>query len=248
MAVHHTLRLLITTYRNELAHIFTDCLNVLYLINTQTKHPTLYDSHPDKIILESIVTMLQARTRTTTLHKVKAHTNISGNEQADKLAKMGCTLDHIDASTTHEHAHPTPYYLQKNWWHSMQDTPNKGPIRHLSKYILKHDKKHNSTIMASQTHQLHKWLDNKDIDKNLSNDFWNNPTITNKQKTCLIKFRTGQYMEHARKQLFFGRITYPSHTCPICNSLDADTWSHVLLNCKQQHIHALITKRHNKVV
>ena len=130
----------------------------------------------------------------------------------------------------------------------MQDTPDKGPIRHLSKYILKHDKKHNLTIMASQTHQLHKWLDNKDIDKNLSNDFWNNPTITNKQKTCLIKFRTGQYMEHARKQLFFGRIAYPSHTCPICNSLDAGTWLHVLLNCKQQHIHALITKRHNKAV
>ena len=56
--------------------------------------------------------MLQARTQTTTLHKVKAHTNISGNEQANKLAKMGCALEHIDALGTYEHAHPTPYYLQ----------------------------------------------------------------------------------------------------------------------------------------
>jgi hypothetical protein len=192
--------------------------------------------------------MLQTRTQTTTLHKVKAHANISGNEQADKLAKLGCTLDHRNAIEIYEHAHPTPYYLQKNWWHSMQATPDKGPIRHLRQYILKYDRKRNLTIMASQTHQLHKWLANADIDKSLSNDFWNNPVITDKQKTCLVKFRTGQYMGHARKQLFFGRTAYPSITCPICNSPDADTWLHVLLKCKQQHIHALITTRHNKVV
>ena len=192
--------------------------------------------------------MLQSRTQITTLHKVKAHTNISDNEHADKLAKMGCTLIHRDTVETYEHAHPTPYYLQKDWWHSMQDTPDKGPIRHLGKYILKYDKKHNLTIVATQTHQLHKWLNNKDIDKDLSNDFWNNPVITDKQKTCLVKFRTGQYMGHARKQLFFGRNAYSSNTCPICNSPEADTWLHVLLKCKQQHIHALITNRHNKTV
>ena len=130
----------------------------------------------------------------------------------------------------------------------MQDTPDKGPIRHLSKYILKHDKKHNLTIMASQTHQLHKWLDDKDIDKIYQMTSGTiRPSQINKN-TCLIKFGTGQYMGHATKQLFFGRIAYPSHTCPICNSLDAGTWLHVLLNCKQQHIHALITKRHNKAV
>ena len=28
----------------------------------------------------------------------------------------------------------------------------------------------------------------------------------------------------------------------------ADTWLHALLKCKQQHIHALITNRHNKAV
>jgi hypothetical protein len=129
------------------------------------------------------------------------------------MTKMGCALEHTDAETTYEHAHPTPYYLQKDWWHSMQDTPDKGPIQHLEKYILKYDKKHNLTIIATQTYQLHKWLDNKDIDKDLSNDFRNNPAITDKQKTCLVKFRTGQYMGHARKQLLFGRNAYPSNTC-----------------------------------
>ena len=105
----------------------------------------------------------------------------------------------------------------------MQETPDKGPIRHLSKHILKHDNEHNLTIIASQTHQLHKWLENEDIDKILSNDFWTNHAITDKQKTCLIKFRTGQYMGHTRKQLFFGREAFPSRTCLICNSTDANT-------------------------
>jgi hypothetical protein len=44
MAIHHTLRLLTTTYRDEPTHIFTYYLNVLYLLNTQIKHPTLHNN------------------------------------------------------------------------------------------------------------------------------------------------------------------------------------------------------------
>ena len=55
-------------------------------------------------------------------------------------------------------------------------------------------------------------------------------------------------MGNARKKLFFGIQRFPSITCPICNFPDADTWPHVLLKCNQHHIHALRTKRHNKVV
>ena len=55
-------------------------------------------------------------------------------------------------------------------------------------------------------------------------------------------------MGDAKKQLFFGIEADSSKTCPTCNSSYADTWLHVLLNCKQQHIHALLIKRHNKVV
>jgi hypothetical protein len=89
---------------------------------------------------------------------------------------------------------------------------------------------------------------NQDIDNELSNNFWSNPTIIDSQKTCILKFRTGQYMGNAKKQLFFGIERFPSNTCPICNSSDADTWLHVLLKCNQHHIHALRTKRHNKAV
>ena len=55
-------------------------------------------------------------------------------------------------------------------------------------------------------------------------------------------------MNNARKQLFFGREAYPSITCSICNFLKLDMWLHVLLNCRQSHIHALRTKKHNKAI
>ena len=52
--------------------------------------------------------MLQSHTKITTLHKVKAHANINGNEQADTLATLGCKLDHRDAPTTRT---CTPYTI-----------------------------------------------------------------------------------------------------------------------------------------
>ena len=45
-------------FPNEPAHIFTDCLNGLYVIKNQIKHPTLHNNHPDKTIWEEIVNLL----------------------------------------------------------------------------------------------------------------------------------------------------------------------------------------------
>ena len=60
IAIHKTLRIINTRYPNEPAYIFTDSLNVLYLLNTQIKHPTLHNSHPDQITLANMVQLLQA--------------------------------------------------------------------------------------------------------------------------------------------------------------------------------------------
>ena len=127
MAIHETLKIINEEYPNEPTHIFTNCLNGLYIIKTQKKHLTLHNSHPDKTILQEFVKLLQQRTQPTTLYKVPAHANIVGNEKADELAKEGREKEHIDAINSHEFAHSTPYYYQKDWWHSMDETPDKGP-------------------------------------------------------------------------------------------------------------------------
>jgi hypothetical protein len=36
------LYILTTTYQNEPTHIFANCLNILYVVNTQIKHPMLH--------------------------------------------------------------------------------------------------------------------------------------------------------------------------------------------------------------
>ena len=81
IVIHETLKLISTNYLNELAHIFTDCLNCLYNLNTQIKHPTMHNNHADKTILTSMVEILKTRTQPTTFHKVKAHINIEGNKK-----------------------------------------------------------------------------------------------------------------------------------------------------------------------
>ena len=130
----------------------------------------------------------------------------------------------------------------------MDETLNKGPIRFLEKHIIKHDRKYNLEINATEFSNIDKWITNEDIDNELSNEYKTNKQITDSQKTCLLKLQHGQYMGNAREQLVFGKEAYPSITCSTCNSLELDTWLHVLLNCRQSHIHVLRIKRHNKAV
>jgi hypothetical protein len=173
---------------------------------------------------------------------------IDGNERADKLAKIGSGKDHKNASQPYEHAHTLPHYYQRKEWPSMDETPDKGPIRFLAKYLKKHDLDNYLTEIANNFPNIKKRTRNESIDRKLSNEFWTNPRITDAQKTCLIKFRMGQYMGNFRKQLFFGVERFLFKTCSICNSTDPDTWLHVLLKCKYPYMHGLIVQRHNATV
>ena len=148
-----------------------DCLNRLYVIKTQIKHLTLHNNHPDKTILQEIVELLQQRTQPTIVYKVRAHANIESNEKVDELAKQGKEKEHTHAINPHKFAHSTPYYYQKDWWHSMDETPNKGPIRFLEKYIIKHDRKYNLEVIAIEFSNIDKWIANEDIDNELSNEY-----------------------------------------------------------------------------
>ena len=248
MVIHKTLQLISNKYPGESAHIFTDCINCLYNLNTHIKHPTLQNIHADKTIVTNMAKMLKTRTQHTTFHKVKAHINIEGNEQADKLAKIGARKLYFFPSEPHEFAHTTPFYFQKDIWPGPAKRPDKGPVRCLHTYITKYDQENNLAILTIQFPNISKWTINPNINNDLSNAFWANPIYTYAQKKNILKFRTCQHMGNARKQLFFGREKFPSITCPICNSTDADTWLHVLLKCNHHHIHTIRVKRHYKAV
>ena len=58
LVTNETLKIINEEYSNKPAHIFTNCLNGLYVIKTQIKHSTLHNNHLDKIILQEIVELL----------------------------------------------------------------------------------------------------------------------------------------------------------------------------------------------
>jgi hypothetical protein len=219
-------------------------VNSLFLIHKQIHKPIRHINHLNKVMLASIVSLMQTGTQPLFLHKVRTHFNIYGNDKANELAKVGNRLSHRPPISDYKHTHSTPYYLYKDWWHSMTQTPYKGPIRNLQEYIDKCDRKYNLQTLANSFPNIRKWTIDKNIDKKISINFWDHPEVTDSQLTCLYN----QYLGNARKQLFFGPILYPSITCPICNSLEIDTWPHILFNCKNSQIHVLRIKRHNKAV
>ena len=140
MALYDTVNLSPELYHNEPVHIFTDSLNSLYVLNTQIKHPSLHTNYPNKTILFEMVRMLQQRTHILTIYKVRAYSIITGNNKADKYAKVGHELEHRLSILPYEDTHSMPYFLHKDFWlGSMSYTPYKGPIRHLQKYLIKHN-------------------------------------------------------------------------------------------------------------
>lgn len=72
--------------------------------------------------------------------------------------------------TPHEHLRPTSYYLQKDGWHRIQETPYEGHVGHLDKHILKYAKRRILGAIVDQTYQLSKWLKNNNIDEALLNE------------------------------------------------------------------------------
>ena len=93
----------------------------------------------------------------------------------------------------------------------MDETRDKEPIKFLKKHLIKHTKRTNQNIIATQFLNIDKWIANKDINNELHN-FWSKKNIMDSQKTCLLKLKYEQYMGNARKQLFLDKKhIHPSH-------------------------------------
>ena len=195
-----------------------------------------------------MVEMFHLRNQPTIIIKIKARTNIDGNVLADKPTKDNTKALYRLLTHLCKKAHSTPYHLLKDNWPSVDNTPYKGPIRHLQECNIKYDHMHTLELTAQTFPNINKWISDKSIDIKTSTNYWNHPRSTDAQKPCILKFQYNQYMDNACKQLFLGPTLFPHITCSLCHSPKPDTWKHVLLSCTQYHIHALCIKRHNKAV
>jgi hypothetical protein len=78
----------------------------------------------------------------------------------DTLARGGSFKSHSLPLESHEFAHPTPYYLYKDEWVSMHNTPYKRPIRNFQRYLQKHSTENHLTELARNFPKIHKWTNN----------------------------------------------------------------------------------------
>ena len=104
VAIHTALTTLVD---HEWIGIFTDSLSSLQAIQHHHAHPgtrSTKDYHHHRILLDSISDILETRRiagHSTTLHKIRAHTNIRGNDLADAAAKMAVrSFDTLPAHAT----------------------------------------------------------------------------------------------------------------------------------------------------
>jgi ribonuclease HI len=110
-AIHDTIKL--TLRDTKSTYIFTDSLNSIYLINTQLKHPTSQNNHPNKLLLQEIIKHINNKLSTLHIHKVKAHKGIQGNEEANKLAKQGAEKETLPIEEIYHNTHTSPHWLHR---------------------------------------------------------------------------------------------------------------------------------------
>jgi hypothetical protein len=138
-------------------------------------------------MLTPMVKMLQNCIVPVSLHKVKAHAEVVGNEEVDKLAKSGNKLTHLDPIEPYEFVHSTPIWFCLNEWPSILKHPYKGPIRFL-KEVLDKQEKNEKLALATNFQSISNWTNDTLVDNISSNNFWENPTIFDAQITQLLKF------------------------------------------------------------
>jgi hypothetical protein len=77
----------------------TDCLDGIYLIRRMLFRPETVKNHKHRVILQEIAHMILTRPDPISIHKVRAHSGVAGNEAADKLAQDAHGSNVTEANT-----------------------------------------------------------------------------------------------------------------------------------------------------
>lgn len=168
LAIEHTKSLTIDTF------IFTNNLNNIYLLQIHIQHPSSQNNHLDKPLIAHIIYAIKNSTHNISITKVRAHTNIILNDEADEannLAKLGALEPLILLIPFHHIGPPSPYI---------------SPTQQLGLYFKTLHRKRTYKSFSLPHHQHHtqckkEWTNNKEIHIKQANLFWNKPCIIDAQ-------------------------------------------------------------------
>lgn len=155
---------------------FTNSTLAFHKISTPTSHY----NHPDKYLLQNIIHLAQQAKAHIYVRKVRSHTGIIGNEQANILANLGTGFQIPPNSSSN--VHRTPYWL----------SAHSKPIRNMNINELSNTRALKVLVLKYQyVSRL-----------TCPHTIWKTVSISDSQITQTLKFKYAQYMGNHCKHLF----------------------------------------------
>jgi hypothetical protein len=223
--------------------IATDSLSSLHALQKTIRRPHLTACHRHARLLQSIVSHLKARddaSMHTMLLKVRAHSGINGNEEADKLAKAAAN----DECTIPEIASPAEHTATFHW-----KTADTGTRLSDAAALLREARAARiaRVIAEDPSSTAAKWAKNSEADvllPNFSSKFRSARTVPRRVKRTILQLRCGRWIANG---LLHKWKMAPSGRCPHCQARnsDYDDGNHTLAECYHTVLKGMRTHRHD---
>ena len=238
--------------------IATDSLSSMYQIKKMLRRPQDLLNHQHCELIKEIVTEIVNRGLRTTLHKVKGHASIIGNEKADAIAKAAATGDTSDYEECEKYESPsnnrlTQYWPHKTQWNNRWSRTNGqrtlidrfkrvNPLTDLHDSVRHYCHQKSRFGMANRAtcyFEAFKRIEER-LDLPASNEYMTSGKIKYAERKTALRYRYGTMW--TRKMAY--RCGHaPSSKCLLCG--DEDGGHHTASGCPA--LKRMYINRHNKV-
>ena len=238
--------------------IATDSLSSMYQIKKMLRRPQDLLNHQHCELVKEIVTEIVNRGLRTTLHKVKGHASIIGNEKADAIAKAAATGDTSDYEECEKYESPsnnrlTQYWPYKTQWNNRWSLTNGqrtlidrfkrvNPLTDLHDSVRHYCHQKSRFGMANRAtcyFEAFKRIEER-LDLPASNEYMTSGKIKYAERKTALRYRYGTMW--TRKMAY--RCGHaPSSKCLLCG--DEDGGHHTASGCPA--LKRMYINRHNKV-